>query len=205
MIKSISYKQSEIIQNIVDLHCNGKIDVDLTYNNGSMYKGTNLEPQVKCDIDPKHNVVVSDATGTEFDDGQFRSIMFDPPFLATKGKSLNVNNENNLMAKRFTVFPDEMSLHTFYMKALVETYRILDNNGVLIFKCQDKVSSGKQYFSHCFVMNEAVRLGFYPLDLFVLLAKSRMVASWQRNQKHARKYHAYFWVFKKCSKRIKYI
>ena len=77
--------------------------------------------------------------------------------------------------------------------------------GILIFKCQDKVSSGKQYMSHVFIVNTAVETGFYPKDLFVLLAKNRLVADWQaRNQKHSRKFHCYFIVFQKCGTRIDY-
>ena len=54
--------------------------------------------------------------------------------------------------------------------------------------------------------NEAINIGFYPKDLFILLAKNRLVADWQvKNQKNARKYHSYFWVFEKSSKRIEYI
>jgi hypothetical protein len=72
---------------------------------------------------------------------------------------------------------------------------------VLIFKCQDKVSGGKQYFSHCFIKEEAEKIGFYPKDLFILLAKNRIMADWQvENQKNARKFHSYFWVFEKSEK-----
>jgi hypothetical protein len=40
--------------------------------------------------------------------------------------------------------------------------------------------------------------GWYPKDLFILLAKNRLIANWQKaNQKHARRYHCYYWVFKK--------
>ena len=47
---------------------------------------------------------------------------------------------------------------------------------------------------------------FYPKDLFILLAKNRLVADWQpKNQKNARKFHSYFWVFQKCSKKIEYV
>ena len=88
---------------------------------------------------------------------------------------------------------------------MTEFYRILKNDGILIFKCQDKISSGKQYMSHCFIHDEAVKLGFYPKDMFVLLAKNRIVANWQlKNQKNARKFHSYFWVFEKTNKRILY-
>ena len=65
--------------------------------------------------------------------------------------------------------------------------------------------SGKQYMSHVYIMNEAVRIGFYPKDLFSLRAKSRLVADWQkRNQRNSRKYHSYFWVFQKNNRRIEY-
>ena len=95
--------------------------------------------------------------------------------------------------------------HCFYRDMLREAHRVLKQGGILIFKCQDKTSSGKQFFSHVFIMNEAVEAGFYPLDLFILLAKGRLVADWQAiNQRHARKYNSFFWVFQKSEKRIDY-
>ena len=84
--------------------------------------------------------------------------------------------------------------------AMQEAARILAPRGVLVMKCQDKVSSGKQYMMHCDIYNWAASLGFEVCDLFILLAKNRLVADWQRNQKHARKFHCYFWVFRKKSK-----
>jgi hypothetical protein len=118
--------------------------------------------------------------------------------LATTGKSLKIDNDSNKINKRFGVYPSEAELNQFYVDSIKEAYRVLKTNGVLIFKCQDKVSSGKQYMSHCFIYNEAIKQGFYAKDLFILLAKNRLVADWQaKNQKHARKYHSYFWVFVK--------
>jgi len=131
--------------------------------------------------------------------------MFDPPFLATTGKSLKTD-EGNIINRRFGVYPSEKELHQFYVDSLLESHRILKKNGILIFKCQDKVSSGKQYMSHVFIMNEAIKIGFYPKDLFILLAKNRIVADWQlKNQKNARKFHSYFWVFEKNGKQIEYV
>lgn len=55
-------------------------------------------------------------------------------------------------------------------------------------------------------MNEAIKIGFYPKDLFILLAKNRVTADWQvKNQKNARKFHSYFWVFQKTNKNIEYV
>jgi len=54
MIKSISYSQQEIINNILQLHNNGKpLDFDPCYNVGGFYKnGIVIVPRVKSDINP---------------------------------------------------------------------------------------------------------------------------------------------------------
>lgn len=206
MIRSISFSQEEIIQSVLSLHCKDeKIDLDPTYSKGNFYKGKISQPKYKFDLYPKHeDVIKSCASDLPLDKESVSTIMFDPPFLATKGKSLKLDS-GNIINKRFGVFENEKKLHNFYVKCLHEFYRILKKNGVLIFKCQDKVSSGKQYFSHCFIKEEAEKVGFYTKDLFILLAKNRIVAEWQKkNQKHARKYHSYFWVFQKKEMKVTY-
>lgn len=187
---------------------NHKIDCDATYSVGNFYKNTNIsEPQYKFDINPQiDGVEYGDSRNLPLDDSSINCIMFDPPFLATTGKSLTENKNNNIINKRFGTYPSEKELHQFYIDSLEEAYRVLVDKGILIFKCQDKISSGKQYMSHCFIHNEAVKIGFYPKDLFILLAKNRLVADWQlKNQKNARKFHSYFWVFEKNNKKIEYI
>lgn len=210
IIKSISYDQTEIIKNILHLHVPTKIiDCDPTYSIGNFYKNTGIpEPQYKFDIIPQtKDTIQADARNLPLENESLNCIMFDPPFLATKGKSLKENNHNNnKINKRFGVYPTEEELHQFYVDAMKEFYRILKPKGILIFKCQDKVSSGKQYMTHCFVWQEAIKIGFYPKDLFILLAKNRIVADWQlKNQQNARKFHSYFWVFQKINKKIQYI
>lgn len=209
LIKSISYDQNEIILNILNLHVTNKlIDLDATYSKGNFYKNTGIaEPLYKYDINPcLDNVVQADCRNLPLLNESIECQMFDPPFLATTGKSLTSNENNNIINKRFGVYPTEHDLHQFYIDRMKESYRILKPNGILIFKCQDKISSGKQYMNHVFIMNEAVKIGFYPKDLFILLAKNRLVADWQsKNQKNARKFHSYFWVFEKSNKKITYI
>lgn len=209
VVKSIGFDQSEIINNILRLHVPGqKIDCDPTYSKGVFYKNTGIEPpEYKYDILPQcEDVVEADCRQLPLKDNSLQCIMFDPPFLATTGKSLKSVDNNNIINKRFGVYPSEKELHQFYIDSLHEFYRVLKDRGILIFKCQDKISSGKQYMSHCFVMNEAVKCGFYPKDLFILLAKTRIVADWQaRNQQNARKYHSYFWVFEKSDRVVEYI
>lgn len=209
MIKSISYNQTEIINNILKLHVpNHIIDLDPTYSKGIFYKNNNIAPpKLKYDLLPQtKDCLQSDCRHLPLDNETLECIMFDPPFLATTGKSLHDTKNNNIINKRFGVYNNEKELHQFYIDSLKEFYRILKPNGILIFKCQDKISSGKQYMSHCFIMNEAIKIGYYPKDLFILLSKNRLVANWQlSNQKNSRKFHSYFWVFEKSNKVIQYI
>lgn len=205
LVKSLYHSQSDIITSIVRLYCPNGIDLDITYSYGSMYTGTGIQPKITSDIAQFKNQIVADSRNLPFEDNSFQSVVFDPPFLATTGKSLLKKDSSNKIAKRFTVFPDEISLHKFYKETLKEVHRILDKNGILIFKCQDKVSSGKQYLSHIYIINKAVEIGFYPLDIFIFHNKSRMTPAWQtKNQKHARKFHCYFLILKKTGFKIKY-
>lgn len=207
LVRSVGFDQGEIIRNILRLHVpEGKIDCDPTFSTGAFYRGTGVDPPgLRYDISPQvDGVVQADARSLPLQDASLSCLILDPPFLATKGRSLT-EGEGNRINRRFTVFPDEKSLHQLYTDIIREAYRVLKPDGILIFKCQDKVSSGKQYLTHVFVVNTAVETGFYPKDLFVLLAKNRLVADWQaRNQKHARKYHCYFIVFQKCKTKINY-
>lgn len=182
------------------------IDCDPTYSKGNFYKNTGIaKPKYRYDIIPQDDAEYGDSRALPLENGSIECEMFDPPFLATTGKSLTKEN-GNIINKRFGVYPSEKELHQFYIDSMIESYRVLKDNGILIFKCQDKVSGGKQYMSHVFIMNEAVKIGFYPKDLFILLAKNRIVADWQlKNQKNARKFHSYFWVFQKCNKKIEYV
>ena len=207
LIKSISYDQHDIINSIIKLHCKTNIELDPTYGNGNFYKDKVKEPKFKFDITPKFNdVIKADVTILPVKNNSITTVIFDPPFLATKGKSLKIDNGSNVINKRFGVFPTEKELHSFYINSLKELYRILKLKGVLIFKCQDKISSGTQYLSHNLIINEAEKIGFYIKDIFILLAKQRIIADWQlKNQKNARKFHCYFLVLEKYNKKVKYI
>ena len=44
--------------------------------------------------------------------------------------------------------------------------------------------------------NAATQSGFTAIDLFILIAKNRVIGKFDK-QHHARKFHSYFWVFKK--------
>jgi len=208
IIKSISYDQTEIIKNIIDLHIEkGVIDCDPTYSTGVFYKKSGIvAPEYKFDLYPQsEEVVKSNSISLPLENESLDSIMFDPPFVVSKGPSLkNPKKGSNIISTRFSNYDSIPLLWDYYTKSLNEFYRILKPKGMLIFKCQDTVSGGKNYFSHSYVMNKALEIGYYPKDLFVLMAKTRLISGNMKNQQHARKFHSYFWVFQKKQVNVPY-
>lgn len=208
IIKSTSYDQTDIINNIIELHIgSGVIDCDPTYSTGVFYKKNKIkDPKLKFDIKPQvDGVSMADSRSLPIDDNSIGSIMFDPPFVVSKGPSLKENKKgSNIISSRFSSYESIKQLWGYYKDSISEFYRVLKPEGILIFKCQDTVSGGKNYFSHVYVMNKALDVGFYPKDLFILNAKTRLISGNMKNQKHARKYHSYFWVFQKKQVNIPY-
>lgn len=192
MISSISYDQHEIIQNIIDLHLGGKdIFCDVTYGSGSFYKKGINQPVSCIDIAPKFDFVHPiDCRELPFPDGSVESLMFDPPFLQTTGKG-------SIIKDRFGSYPTMVELQLMYSKSIREFSRVLKKKGVLIVKMQNTVMSGKQWWNVDWVNSSAAVSGFKKIDEFILLAKHRMEQHNLKKQRHARKYHCYFLIFKK--------
>ena len=201
IISSISYDQEEIIQNIISLYCLCGIELDPTYSKGNFYKNIR-QPKFKYDLYPQiEGVRKADCRNLSFKDSSIGSIMFDPPFVGGSRK----DGKPGIIKSRFGYYKNiQTEMWEMYRGALVEFYRILKQDGVLIFKCQDTIESAKQYLSHVEIINVALRIGFYPKDLFVLLAKSRLTSPSQRKQQHARKFHSYFLVFLKQESKVRY-
>lgn len=193
IITTVGYNQHEIINNIISLHCPDGIEVDPTYSKGGFYKPDNMvQPLKKFDLIPRtDDTVQSDASNLPLDADSVGSIMFDPPFIVGHTK----DKPTGKMGERFHGFRYIHDLWAWYDDCLEEFSRILKPKGVLIFKCQDTVSSHKQWLSHVHIINKAEELGFYTKDMFVLLAKSRAIGHNHAVQQHARKFHSYFLVF----------
>lgn len=195
IISTIGYDQHQMLADILSLHLNGIIELDPTYSKGFFYKNGKLpQPLRKFDLFPQtEDTEKASAEKLPFLQNSIESIVFDPPFIVGHTKE----KPTGIIGERFHGFAYIEDLWNWYDLCLAEHYRILKKGGKLVFKCQDTVSSGKQWLSHVHIINEAEKLGFYTKDLFVLLAKSRLIGHNHSNQKHARKFHSYFIVFEK--------
>jgi len=191
MIKSVSESQREIIESIQKLYT-GNIQCDVTFSKGAFWKGLE-EPSVKFDICPPTNrpdVTQADCRRLPVADNTIVSMMYDPPFIVAHGK-------DSVIGKRFSSYKNMKELWQFYDDSIKEFSRVISKKGYLIIKCQDIVSGGRNHLSHVFICNKAEQYGFENIDLFVLTVKHRMKTHNTTVQKHARKYHSYFLVFRK--------
>jgi hypothetical protein len=181
VVKSVQHSNYEAIKNIMELHGIERFDLDCTYSKGNFWKDL-PDPVNKTDLYPHYDhVIQANSENLPFEDG-------------------------SIIAKRFEGYTTYKELQENYYNTLKELYRICEKDGIVVMKCQDTVSGGKQHFSHVMIMNMAFKLGFYPLDMFVLVNNVRLNSfgtKWTK-QEHCRKYHSYFWVFKKTKPKVNY-
>lgn len=206
LVKSVYGSNFEVIKNIMELYKIERFDLDCTYSTGNFWKGL-PSPINKTDLYPINDEVIeANSENLPFESGSMKSIMYDPPFVIV-GKTFKENKEgSSVIAKRFFGYTKYDYLKNNYYNTLKELFRVCDTGGIVVVKCQDTVSGGKNHFSHVMVMNMALELGFYPKDMFILTAKMRINSfggRWNK-QEHARKYHSYFWVFEKIKQKVNY-
>lgn len=193
MLKTVFDNQAELIKEMVTFYSGRNIDLDPTFSAGKFYRGTGIVPWSTSDI-----TMGIDYRHLSWGDHSLGSIMFDPPFLASGlSREKHAAPPTGKVNQRFGWYRTVEELWNMYRDALIEFNRILRPGGVVYFKCQDLCTSGKQHWSHIEVYNFAKECGFIVEDLFILTTKSRLTDPRWKTQRHARKHHCYFWVFRK--------
>lgn len=188
--------EQKCIQAILDLHNGGQpIDLDPMFNKGMFYKHTVERPRYCFDLNADaqgYDAVQGDALCLPLEDESVTCMILDPPFMF----GAHGQTKNSRITKRYTMFNSFKELKECYIGILKEAYRLLKNNGVLIFKCQD-YTDGKTTMTHCLVWLWAVKEGFYAKDIAILNLPKVKIYNGNLVQRHLRKTHCYFWVFKK--------
>jgi len=213
VIRNISYDQKEILYNIMNLYNGGKpFDCDMTASSLKFYEVKKSdkyiipEPKILFDVFPQNERIKKIETFEKLPlkDGSIHSIVVDLPFLIcpkTSPSSLIKGKGSNIIFHRFHGFyPVEELFENIYWW-INECYRILDNDGILIWKMQSTVSGGRQVWSTPFSFLCADKAGFCVKDEFILEAKNRLISNTKiKKQIHARKFTSTFWVFYKNKK-----
>lgn len=134
--------------------------------------------------------------------GTLDMVVLDPPYRYTPERNKKqddapghgkVDGLYNLQAAKLNNIQAVLSL---YRGGMVEARRVLKEGGFLIVKCQDTIQDGKNVWVHTLLMVEAGVLEFACRDLLIVAPASVLKTRWER-QRHLRKAHSYFLVFRK--------
>lgn len=193
VIKSVSRNQTEILSNILQLYVKTPtFDCDLTYSIGNFYLQL-PKPQLRFDKYPQVKGIKSLDEVSEIKDNSLHSIVIDLPFLVKSEKDAT----RSMIARRFNSFLTLEELYNTNEEMIALSYKLLKKGGYLIMKTMDFTFASKQVWVANFVQNKAIEIGFALEDIFILIASQRLLQTKGVIQHHARKFHSYFFVFKK--------
>ena len=197
VIKSVSYDQQEILNNILKLHLHDGIekvyDCDLTISKCNFYKdGVVQMPKLRYDKFPQMEGVQPLEDAEKLEDNSLNSIVADPPFLILPPQWLR----NSKVKERFDSFDTFEDAKEAILYLLRLAWSKLRKNGILVFKTMDMRAMNKNIWMSRYVQEWAEEVGFSLIDTFILIAPTKILNRGM-NQKVARKYHSYFFVFQK--------
>jgi len=195
VIPTVSSSQTQILRWIIDLYVPGGFDADVTYSRGLFYRDGIPAPRLRFDIAPQvEGVVEADCRALPLERRSLGSLIVDLPFIHHPGKESRIG-------QRFSGFRSQAELRECYADTLLEMWRVLTPGGVLVWKMQDCVESGRQNWTHCHVWMWAMRSGWIVEDLFVQVSGRVMIGHNHARQFHARKMHSFWWVLRKPAER----
>ena len=183
----------------------GGIVADITYGKGVFWKNIDTRRYTlkKTDISTG-----TDCRNLPYKNGTIDSVVFDPPYMHTPGGSAHVGHQNYEQYYRNNGTKSDKKYHEavleLYFETAAEVWRILRDGGTFIVKCQDEVCACKQRLTHVEIINELTKADYIAEDLFVLMRTNKPGVSRILKQRHARKNHSYFLVFRKrpCKTRL---
>ncbi|RIU06947.1 class I SAM-dependent methyltransferase [Mycobacteroides abscessus] len=178
----------------------GLVVRDVTWGKGAFWKATDTRrfdlqgSDIADHIGGHDGIVRADFRALPDEDESADLVVLDPPYIHNPGKHVTDSRYNNAATTKGLSHAD---IRELYRAGMAEAVRVLRPGGQLWVKCKDEIESGKQQWSHIEIHSDAVELGYYARDLFVLVPPSKSPQARWNTQKHARKVHSYLWVFDK--------
>ena len=177
----------------------GQTIADVTYGKGAFWKDT--EP---ANYDARLTDISSgvDFTKLPYKDESIDLLVIDPPYRYTPQKHITqdsvdghgrVDGQYRLTASKLK---NTKAVIDLYMRGATEARRVLRFGGFLIMKCQDTVQDGKNIWVSRILAQQVEDLGFSQRDMLVVCPRSVLASRW-KYQRHLRKAHSFFLVFRK--------
>lgn len=201
-MRSVFTSVPHLLRGILDIHAAGcrTFDLDPMYNKGSFYRIDDVLPRpMHCfDLVPLvDHVVAASADALPVRSNTMGTMVLDPPWLISK-------NRDCRMAQRYGAYESKADVMHWTNAFLVEGYRVLRQDGLLVFKCQDFIHDRRKFFMSLWIQCTALKIGFNLLDEVLYLPKSRLRARAPGKRAAAESWHTKFLVFRKKRSRTKY-
>ncbi|MHC5059374.1 MAG: site-specific DNA-methyltransferase [Planctomycetota bacterium] len=199
---------AEVFAEVMKLHVpEGAVVADVTYGKGVFWRDL---PPGRYELRATDIQTGVDCRDLPYADASIDCVVLDPPYMEgfyRKSKSqLAGVGTHGAFRERYSAGSEtrrgprwHAAVLDLYILAGREALRVLRDRGILIVKCQDEVSAGRQHLTHVEIINAYAGMGFYAKDLFVVVRRNAPAVSRMLKQRHARKNHSYFLVFVKTS------
>jgi tRNA G10 N-methylase Trm11 len=158
----------------------------------SKYKLVRMDKYTPCDVRADYRAVPLAGESQE-------AVVFDPAYVTRMGfkrrskENPNGSNQKSAFGLDENGPKNEREIDELYLGGTAEARRILRRGGILILKTMDT-----QKWRHIELANLP---GFKLIDLFIVVTKGKPPGK-PYAQKHARKNHSYFMVFRKHRKQV---
>ena len=177
----------------------GSVVRDVTWGKGAFWNAIDTTAITLRGSDIDSEIAVGDVIQADFRnlpdaDASCDVVVLDPPYIHNPGKHMTDSRYNNAAT---TGGQSHADIRQMYRDGMAEALRVLRPGGRLLVKGKDEIESGKQCWSQTELLMDAVSLGLYGKDLFVMVPTSRTSMGRWTTQKHARKVHSFLWVFEK--------
>lgn len=203
--KSVLFgKDCEALATLLPMHCpttEPKI-LDVTYNEGVMWKGLSYRPTT-MDIDPSFSTdVVGDFTSIPFPDASFDVIVFDPPHLPTAAAS---EHSSKIWERRYGITAERNKsdhVGAYFHPFLLEAKRVLRDDGIVLAKIADLTHNHRYQWQHVLFINTVIEAGMTPCDMLIKVDPNagNLTSSKWENAYHLRKAHCYWIVVRNSDK-----
>lgn len=187
----------------------GMVIADVTYGSGVFWKkadrsqysvlASDLAPRaLKADLFGEPSVLEADFRALPYANESVDMVVLDPPYRYTPAASRPQEHLDERYALRAASadITRVQGVVDLYEAGMREAHRVLRHGGFLVVKCQDTIQDGVQYRTRIELHHRALALGFADKDEAVMTVASVGRTRWPV-QRHLRKTHSYFLVFRK--------
>lgn len=192
-------EDNELLERMIPFyHSDNPSIIDCNWGGGRFWKNSKRKV-FGCDIDEKLKPhLVCNNKSLPFANSSFDVAIYDPPHLVVPSRNRYAEfgiGTVKVPQGVYTVSPD-------FQPFLIEGFRILKHNGIVLAKIQDVVNNHRSQWEHINFIRSAENVGFCACDMIVKIRKGPMISPLWNKAHHARKRHVYWIVLRKgkCEK-----